>query len=95
MVEIKDALATANNKIKAIYGQEPASLLVEEVEQSEDGKYWVITLGFTAPPPMNPQNDLQKLSFLLRPPVRIYKVITIDLKSGDFISMKMREAQAA
>ena len=95
MVDIKEAMDTARNKIKEVYGQEPANLQVEEIEQSEDGKYWVITLGFNAPPPLKPQNELQKLSFALRPPVRVYRVIKINLESGDFISMKMREAQAA
>lgn len=95
MVDIKEAMATARKKITDVYGQEPANLQVEEIEQSEDGQYWLITLGFNAPPPMNPQNDLQKLSFALRAPVRVYRIIKINLKSGDFVSMKMREAQAA
>ena len=95
MVNIKEAMDTARNKIKQVYGQEPTNLQVEEIEQSEDGKYWLITLGFNEPPPLNPQNELQKLSFALRPPVRVYRVIKINLESGDFISMKMREAQAA
>ena len=95
MVDIKEAMDTARNKIKEVYGQEMVNLQVEEIEQAEEGKYWLITLGFNAPPPMIPQNDLQKLSFALRPPVRVYRVIKINLESGDFISMKMREAQAA
>ncbi len=95
MVDIKEAVATARKKITDVYEQEPANLQVEEIEQSEDGKYWLITLGFNAPPPMNPQNELQRLSFALRPPVRVYRVIKIDLESGDFVSMKIREAQVA
>ena len=95
MVDIKEAMNTARNKIKEVYGQEPTNFQVEEIEQSEDGKCWVITVGFNESPPMNPQNELQRLSFLLRPPVRVYRVIKINLESGDFISMKMREAQAA
>lgn len=95
MIEAKKAVSAAVDKVKEVYSQEPDSLLLEEIEQSEDGKFWLITLGFTAPPPMNPKNDLQKISYALRPPVRIYKVFKIDSTSGNFVSMKMREAQAA
>jgi hypothetical protein len=95
MVDVKKAVATAVSKMKDVYGQEPANLLVEEIEQSEEGKHWLITLGFTAPPPLTPQNDLQKLSYALRPAVRLYKVVKIDSTTGEFVSMKMREAQAA
>ncbi len=95
MIEVKKAVSTAVDKIKEVYGQEPENLLLEEIEQSEDARYWLITLGFTAPPPMNPKNDLQKISFALRPPVRVYKVFKIDSASGNFVSMKIREAQTA
>lgn len=95
MVDVKKAVDTARSQINKVYGQEPANLQVEEIEQSEDSKYWLITLGFNAPPPMSGQNELQKISFALRPPVRVYKVFKIAAETGEFISMKMREAQAA
>ena len=94
MIEVKPAVAAAVASLKNFYG-EPADLLLEEVERSEDGKYWLITLGFSAPFPSNPRNPLQQLGAALKSSVRVYKVIKIDADTGEFVSMKIREAQAA
>jgi hypothetical protein len=94
MIDVKQAVATAIDSLKNFYG-EPQDLLLEEVDRSEDGKYWLITLGFSIPPPVSPANKLQQISVALRPPQRVYKVFQVDAKTGKFVSMKIREAVAA
>jgi hypothetical protein len=94
MIDVKQAVSAAAASLESIYEQPVADLLLEEVERSEDGRYWLITLGFSKPLPAQ-ANQLQQLSAQLRPPQRIYKLIKIDAATGEFVSMKIREAQAA
>jgi len=64
---------------------------VEEVERSDDDRFWLITLGFLLSeeetrlpsPPM--ANDI------LRRMKRLYKVFKIERKTGEVLSMKIRE----
>ena len=97
MIDVKQAVSTAVEALKNLYG-ELSDLLLEEVDRSDDGKYWLITLGFSSPnqvPQGNPLNPLLQLGATLRPPIRIYRVITVNADTGEFVSMKIREALAA
>ncbi len=95
MIDVKKAIALAVDSLKNFYAEPVSDLLLEEVERSEDGKYWLITLGFSVLPSSHPGNQFQQLSAALKTPVRIYKAIKIDADTGEFVSMKIREAQAA
>jgi hypothetical protein len=66
-----------------------ANLMLEEVEESEDGSYWLVTLGY----------DMQRhaasfpggLKGVFGPEVdRNYKVFKVDAKTGRIVSMKIR-----
>jgi hypothetical protein len=99
MIEVKQAVSTAIDSLKNFYG-EPQDLLLEEVYRSEDGKYWLITLGFSVPGPSIqmpniPGNPLLSISTALNPTRRLYKVFQVDAETGKFVSMKIREAEAA
>jgi hypothetical protein len=97
MIGVKQAISAAVEGLKNIYEEHVSDLLLEEVERSDDGKHWLITLSLASPPPVNAslQNQFQQLSSALRPPARSYKLIKIDADTGEFVSMKIREAQAA
>jgi hypothetical protein len=58
-------------------------ITVEETELSEDGKYWLITLGFV---PVNPS-----LGFLMSGGSKEYKSFEISVSSGQVKSMKIRK----
>jgi len=60
---------------------------LEEVERSEDGKYWLITVGFTIPG----QGRATTALFGADKPERAFKVITVDANTGDALSMKIRK----
>ena len=66
-----------------------ANVMLEEVEESDDGAYWLITIGYdmkqakSALAP-NLQNILGPQS------VRQYKVVKIEAKTGRVVSMKIR-----
>jgi hypothetical protein len=63
--------------------------MIEEVEESEDGAYWLVTLGY----------DIQRrvlrvpgnLQDVFGPQVaRHYKVFKVNAKTGRIVSMKIR-----
>jgi hypothetical protein len=67
---------------------------LEEVELSEDGKFWMITLGYARkmmlPDPLKPVVP----AWVLEPPRQVYdvayKVFTVNAKTGEVVAMKMR-----
>lgn len=63
----------------------PEEVTVEEVELSEDGEFWLITISFY-PPGSSLDAIIQD-----KKPLKNYKLFKIDAFSGDVISMKMRE----
>lgn len=58
---------------------------LEEVELSEDEKYWMITLGY----------DVARVSgsIILRPPTTKYKVFKVNATTGEVLAMKIRSLQ--
>lgn len=58
--------------------------MLEELEESKDGKYWLITVGY----------DVQKPSKLAAfgPEItRDYKTLTIDSRTGEVLAVKIRK----
>lgn len=91
MIDVKQAIAKALEYLKNIYEITP-DLMLEEVELSQDQKYWFITFGFAVERTPAPNELLQGL---FRKSVRTYKIVQLDAHSGEFVAMKIREAQAA
>lgn len=59
----------------------PVNIKLEEIDQSEDGKYWLITLSY----------DDITLDTLFEGDTRAYKVFKVDKKSNQVVSMKIRD----
>jgi hypothetical protein len=84
-----DARAAANAAaayFKDLYPNVTAFSL-EEVELSEDGTHWLITLSFEIPP----TQSLSRLPF--QPPKTKFKVFKVDAKTGRVIAMKIRKLE--
>jgi hypothetical protein len=69
-----------------------ANVMLEEVEISEDGSYWIVTVGYDM------QRHASELTGNLRDVfgpkvVRHYKVFKVDAKTGRIISMKIRSLE--
>lgn len=82
MVDGKQAVAKAMEYAKAVY--EPTQmtdLLFEEIERSEDGKQWLVTLSFIP----------QGIPSGSPPPDRVFKTLKILTDTGEMISMKTRK----
>ena len=82
MVDGKQVVAKAMEYVKAVYDpSQVADLMLEEVERSEDGKHWFITLGFT------PREGGAAGSTF----ERTFKVLKIVAETGEVLSMKIRK----
>jgi hypothetical protein len=83
MIDAKKAVDIANNYLKSVYEASFPGLQLEEIELSEDQKFWLITLGYIAP----------GASPFLYPPPKEYKSFKIDSETGNVISMKIRQVR--
>jgi len=92
MIDIKQAVNTAMEFVKGLYDRDTLkNLLLEEVEFSEDEKYWVVTIGFdfgglqvSEPTPFPSGSSPIRQA-------RIYKLIRIDKETGKPISLKLKK----
>jgi hypothetical protein len=82
MVDGKQVVAKAMEYVKAVYeSSQVADLMLEEVERSEDGKHWLVTLGFTPH-----ESGAVGSAF-----ERTFKVLKIVAETGEVLSMKTRK----
>lgn len=89
MIDIKQA---ANNAVAYMTGlpnlkADSDTIRLEEVELTEDDKFWLITLSFVDRAAATLQNVFS--------PARQYKTFRIDAETGDIRSMKIRQLEGA
>jgi len=66
-----------------------ANVMLEEVEQSEDGAYWLVTLGYDIQ--LRLSRVAGNLQGVFGPQVaRHYKVFKVNAETGRIVSMKIR-----
>lgn len=86
-IDVRAAVFASKNYLQSLQGlleYQIKDLRLEEVEFSEDRKYWLITLGFIA------NTTGEEESFLLKKE-RDYKVFKVNAETGEVESMKIRE----
>ena len=94
-LDVKQAANLALQYFADLYPNEHfADVALEEVEMSEDEKFWLITLGFTAPPPLQPSRT-KPIATLFGPPgpVRKFKVFKVNARTGKVVSMRIRKLE--
>jgi len=84
MLDVKEAARRASEYFAGLYDDTKIDdVQLEEVELSEDGKHWLITLSYPLlAAGMVPLNRISH---------RKYKLFTIDAETGEVKSMKIRE----
>lgn len=83
MLNVKEATEKAWNYLLELYGNRISNLQLEEVELSEDGGHWLITLSY---------NPASHFDVVMNPKInRDYKVFKINSNTGDILYMKIRE----
>lgn len=101
MIEVKQAVKAAYDFIHTLYEtEELIDLALEEIELSNDEKYWLVTLGFTRvlSKPLEkkittPWTSIAEATVPAseRQAVREYKIIKVDATTGEATSMKIRK----
>lgn len=87
MIEIKDAVATAKKFLKELYASSHSlkDLALEEIDQTDDGKYWLITLGY-----FREKSGISSILPVIQAVERDYKTIKIDKETGEPVAMQIR-----
>ena len=84
MIDVKQAVKVAGECAENMLADENLiDARLEEVELSENGQLWYITLSFLREP-------LKLSDALVGPKTREYKVFTLRSDTGEFVSMKIR-----
>lgn len=100
-IDVRDAVQRAKEFASKIYEAEKISRLgLEAVERTEDGKHWLVTLGFSRPWDYPKGRGSKSSSYspldevLPRPepqPEREYKVFRVDASSGEVLGIDLLE----
>ena len=84
-IGVKEAVRVALDYVHALYGASFSDFMLEEAEASEDGKYWLITIGFS-----RPARQTFPLDAIAPRYERFYKVVKVDADTAEPISIKIR-----
>lgn len=98
-IDLKAAAQAASTYLRAAFASEPIQdVRLEEVDRSKDGRFWLITLGFDVP--RSPRTAVEAaqewgapIAFtypLPRLMDRVFKVLKVDGRTGEVLSMKIR-----
>ena len=83
MIDVRQAAHLASQYFAGLYeGPAVSGAQLEEVEITEDEKYWLITLSY----PLTEATALLNFNYK-----RKYKVFKIDAETGEVLSMKIRK----
>ena len=88
MIEVKQAAAIASNYMSEVLGA--TDLALEEVECSEDDRFWDITLSGLVPSASRAIASPSLAAFLGH---RTYKIFRVDAERGIVKSMKIRNTE--
>lgn len=86
MVDFKEAAQKALSHFRDVMQDTPyQNICVEEIEKSEDGQFWYVTVGYDMP--------TSDTSYTLTNMVRRYKVFKVDILTEEVVSMKVRNLE--
>ena len=89
MITVQDAAKAALQFFKQMYTKTYINPGIEEFEKSEDGKYWLITIGFDLPGTAKTPPFQQALGISPRMQ-REYKLFKVGTEDGLVYAMKIR-----
>ncbi len=88
-VDLNSAVKTALKFFRDSFGVEKLSdVQLEEIELSDDRKFWLITVGYDNPTAVDASRG--KLVLPARVPIRKYKIVRISTATGQPVSIKIR-----
>ncbi len=94
MVDVKEAVGKAMDYLKDMYQIDQfKDVLLEEVDLSEDNKFWNVTIGFTRPQESTSGGPMATLIGQSAEFKREFKVFQIDSENGALRSMRTRKGE--
>jgi hypothetical protein len=87
IIDVRAAAQAAGAYFQDLYPN-VTSFSLEEVELSEDGNYWQITLSFEIS-----QKSGMLVSLPFQPPRTKFKVFKVDARTGKVLAMKIRKLE--
>lgn len=89
-IDVKKATQAAREFAKNLLGP-VEGLRLEAIERTEDGRWWLVTLGFYRPFAKARRSRVDDLLALeaLEELERVYKVFKVDASSGEVLGMQM------
>jgi len=87
MIDVKKAVQKAGEYLLSLYPNAAGAIQLEEVELTEDDKYWLITLSF-------PDLSIRRINKSWRTG-RTYKTLKVKANTGTVVAMKIREVYAS
>lgn len=87
-IDVKKAVELARGYLSDILQVSASQVLLEEVELSSDGRFWLVTLSYPAPAPT-------PILVLTGRGDRAYKVVKLQAETGQFESIKIRSLAGA
>jgi len=94
MVDVKEAVGKAMDYLKDMYQIDQfKDVLLEEVDLSEDAKFWKVTIGFTRLQESTSGGPMATLIGQSAEFKREFKVFQIDAESGALRSMRSRKGE--
>ena len=94
MVDVKQAVSKAMDYLRDMYQIDQfKDVMLEEVDLSEDNKYWNVTIGFTRRQESTSGGPMATLIGQSTEFKREYRVFQIDAESGDLRSMRSRKGE--
>ena len=88
MIDVRDAVKTALAYLDGLFGEDSVfDARLEEVELSDDGMYWLVTVSFLRKRPATPGF----LPAVVGGYERDYKIVTVDSANGNVKSVKIRQ----
>jgi hypothetical protein len=94
MVDVKEAVGKAMDYLKDMYQIDQfKDVLLEEVDLSQDNKFWNVTIGFTRVQESTSGGPMATLIGQSSEFKREFKVFQIDAESGALRSMRSRKGE--
>ncbi len=88
-IDLRQAVKTALRFFTDSFGLlKPSDAQLEEIEMSEDGRFWLITVGYDNPTAINVVSH--KFVLPHQVPLRKYKIVKVDAETGRPVSIKIR-----
>ena len=94
MIDVKEAAKVAHDYTRELYKDygvgEVDPITLEEVELTDDERFWLITLGMYRSALPTPTSPIETFVSALAKRERVYKIVKIHSSSGKVQSMKIR-----